>query len=340
MLDPQTEALLRELNAMTRNTETQAQKMDIAAARSGATATFARFAGAADRSDCCTLDMFLPGGDGEVPARFYWPAERNEKLMPIIMFFHGGGWSLGEIDSYDGLLQTLSALSGAGIISLDYRLAPEHPFPAGLEDCLAATRWVAQRLKAYGASSGRYAVMGDSSGGNLAAAVARRLRREGLRPPLAQFLLYPLLDLSKPHSAYPTRMKFGGGDFFLSRDAIDATANWYLPDDASPDDPDISPLLAEDIALSPPTVVLTAGFDPLRDEGRAYAQRLEDANAPVIFKCYETTIHGFLSFSGLDVAQQARIFLADQIKRWLISGEDKNKVKAQDAFTARKAANE
>lgn len=339
MLDPQTDKLLRELNAMTRDTESQAQVMDISAARCNAAATFARFAGK-ERSDCCVLDILLPGGDGEIPARFYWPVEGHAKLMPIILFFHGGGWSLGDLESYDGLLQTLCALSGAGFISIDYRLAPDHPFPAGLEDCLAATRWVAQNLKAYGAPSGRYAVMGDSSGGNLAAAVARRMRREGLCPPLAQFLLYPILDLSKPHTAYPSRIKFGDGDFFLSRDAIDATIGWYLSGNASPDDPDISPLLADDIALSPPTVVLTAGFDPLQDEGRAYAQRLNADDVPVVFECFESTIHGFMSFGVLDVAQRARALLAEQIKRWLISSESNLQRSIRNGFSAPMGTNE
>lgn len=318
MLDPQTDALLRELNAMTRETESQAQEMDVAAARIGAAAVFARFAGE-DRTDCEVSEIALPGGDGKIPARLYRPLERGSEPAPMVVFFHGGGWSLGDLDSYDGLIRALCARSGAGFISVDYRLAPEHPFPAGLKDCLAATQWIAQNLEAYGAARGRFALMGDSSGGNLAAAVSRRLSRDGGPRPLAQFLLYPVLDLSKPHSAYPSRMKFGDGAYFLSRDGIDATVGWYLNGAAQTEDPDISPLLTENIAAAPPAVVLTAGFDPLQDEARTYAQRLKAADVPVVFKCYDSTIHAFLSFGALDVAQHARGFLAEEIRRLLIS---------------------
>ncbi len=316
-LDQQTAELLGRLNAPAEGASEAAAEVSIAAARIGARAVWLMFAGD-DEAACRAEDIEVPGAAGPIPARLYRPLAPERKHLPLVLFLHGGGWSLGDLDSYDGLMRALCAGSGVAFLSLDYRLAPEHKFPAGLDDGLAAVRWLAQEAASLGADAGRLAVMGDSAGGNLAAVIAQSLA-DGSGPRLAaQFLLYPMLDVSVPHDAYPSRMAFGNGEYLLTRDAIDGAVAWYLDDPARVSDPRISPLLAQDLSGLPFTLLLTAGFDPLLDEARAYHARLRAAGVPTEFKCFETTIHAFLSFGVLDVAREARRFLARQVRARLL----------------------
>lgn len=220
---------------------------------------------------------------------------------------------MGDLDVYEPLLKDLCARSGALILSVDYRLAPEHKFPAGLEDGLAAVRWAADQAAKIGADPARLAVMGDSSGGNLAAVIAHKLRDDGGVRLASQFLLYPALDAASAHATYPSRVRFGDGSYLLSRRDIEVATAWYLDECTRADDPAVSPLLAENVAGLPPAVILTAGHDPLRHEAERYAARLADASVPALYRCFQTTIHAFLSFGVLEAAREGRTWLAERV---------------------------
>lgn len=314
MLEPQTRALLDALNEMTRTMRVGDVFDGATTARAQAAAIFKAFAGSSDDEDgVIAKEISVAGGDGERPARLY-RKEQPEQLPAVVVFFHGGGWCVGDLDSYDGLMRALCNLSGAVFISVDYRLAPEHGFPCGLDDALAATRWAMVNAQSLGCDAGRVMVMGDSAGGNLAAAVAQAVQTEGL-PLAAQYLLYPVIDASLPHEAYPSRMAFGNGDLFLSRDAIAGTAAWYLmAGRGTAADPRVSPINRQDLSGVAPAFILVAAFDPLRDEGLAYARRLQEAAVPVTTIVADGTIHGFLTFGDLDVCREMRREIANHIR--------------------------
>lgn len=315
MLDPQSRALLEDLNAMTRRMDISGADDLAVAARAQAATIFKAFAGSSpDEDGVCATAITVEGGDGDRPARLYCPETATRAAPPLVVFFHGGGWAVGDLDCYDGLMRALCRLSGAVFVSVDYRLAPEHGFPAGLEDALAATGWAARNSADLGCDPGRIMVMGDSAGGNLAAVVAQHARDRG--PRLAgQYLLYPVIDGSRPHEAYPSRMANGNGDLFLSRDAISGTLAWYLAAGSGvPSDPRVSPINAADLSGLAPAYVLVADHDPLRDEGLAYAERLGAAGTPVTTEVVQGTIHGFLTFGGLDVCHVTRRRIAEDIR--------------------------
>lgn len=241
-----------------------------------------------------TEDRSVEGPGGQIPVRIYRPQEAgDERRPPVVVYFHGGGFVLGGITSHDPICHRLSVEIPAVVVSVEYRLAPEHPFPAGLEDCLAVTRWCADHGALLEGDPSRLAVVGDSAGGNLAAVVARRCRDEGPRVG-AQVLVYPCTDLTGSH---PSRQANGQG-YLLTAQDMAWFEDCYL-DGAEPTDPDLSPLLAPDLANLPPALVLTAEFDPLRDEGEAYADRLRGAGVPVTCTRYEGMIHGFYGMNTL-----------------------------------------
>lgn len=239
----------------------------------------------------------IAGTAGPVPARLYYPAPASVggAALPLVLFFHGGGWIYGDLDSFDNMMRALCAGSGAAMLAADYRLAPEHPFPAGLDDCFDALEWAVQNAARLGVDPARIAVMGDSAGGNLAAAVTLRARAQGGPAIARQILLYPLLALDGEEDAYPSRRAFGNGDHLISRAGLVWAYGHYLRTPAGRASPLVSPLLEADLTGLPPALVLTAGFDPLRDEAHAYAGRLQAAGVAVDYRCFETTIHGFLS---------------------------------------------
>ena len=317
MLDRQTAGLLAELDRMTQAWIATGPDGSVSGSRAFAAEIFRAFAGAdRDETDCDVEVVAIAGGIGPRPARLYRP-RGGAAPTPVVVFFHGGGWVLGDLDSYDGLIRSLCVLSGAAFVSVDYRLAPEHPFPAGLDDALAATRWTAEHAHLLGADPGRLAVMGDSAGGNLAAVASQQASLAGGPAIAAQYLIYPMIDVSRPHAAYPSRDAYGGGDYFLTRAAIDGTLGWYLAHEGAADDPRVSPLLAPDLAGLPPTTIIVAGHDPLRDEARAYFDRLCGAGVDATYRAFDSTIHGFVSFGVLDVAQSARRELAAAIRHTL-----------------------
>lgn len=315
-LDEDAAAFLRELNAAAEGGPGFAE-LGIDAAREMSRALFTGFAPATEPA-AASEDLTLDGRDGPIRARLYRPAGMIAAVggAPLVLFLHGGGWALGDIDSYHELAGDLCARSGVALLSVDYRLAPEHPFPAGLNDCIDSLRWVVRNAASLGVDPARLAVMGDSAGGNLAAVVAHRLHAGGELALAVQYLIYPVLDVSRPHAAWPSRMDWGGGGYLLDRAAIDTTAAWYLPDETvRRDDPAVSPICIEDLTALPPTLLIAAGHDPLRSENEAFAARLKAAGVPTRFRCFDGAIHAFLSFPQLTTTQSARAWLAGAIRQ-------------------------
>lgn len=233
-------------------------------------------------------ELRLPGPAGPVGARFYVPPGADPSPGPLIVYYHGGGWVIGSLDSYDATARFLAASVTAPVLSVDYRLAPEHPFPAGFEDALAAFRWAAAEAAELGADPARIAVAGDSAGGNLAAAVSLYSRGDERRPAM-QALLYPVTDAVGGHRS---RQLFAEG-FFLTKGDMDLFESHCLPSREECADPRISVLRAEDLAALPPAYVATCGFDPLRDEGEEYAERMREAGVRVALRRHPGLTHGF-----------------------------------------------
>ncbi len=234
------------------------------------------------------------GPEGRLGARLYTPPSGRAPL-PLLVYFHGGGWVGGDLDTHDAPCRLLAARAGALILAVDYRRPPEHPFPAAVDDALAATGWAAEHAAELGADPARIAVGGDSAGGNLAAVATRLARDGGGALPVLQLLLYPVTDLSRKRASYRL---FAAG-FFLDEADMDWYRDLYLPDPAAAGDPRASPLIAEDLGGLPPAYVATAGFDPLRDEGEAYAEGLRAAGVPVALRRHAGLVHGFAMYAGL-----------------------------------------
>jgi acetyl esterase len=237
-----------------------------------------------------TTDLTIPGPDSPLPARHYRPT--MEGPAPLLVFFHGGGFVVGDIQSHDGLCRMISRDAAIQVLSVEYRLAPEHKAPAAIDDCLATYRWALEHAAELGAS--RVAVGGDSAGGNLAALVALRSRDNGIPQPALQVLLYPILDLSEDTRS---RNLFSDG-FFLSKQDRDWFADLYLGGtELAADNVRISPLKSADLSGLAPALVLTAGFDPLRDEGNEYAAALRSAGVTVDHRQFDSLTHGFASIA-------------------------------------------
>jgi acetyl esterase len=236
---------------------------------------------------------------GAVRARVYRDAAATGTL-PVIVFYHGGGFVLGSLRSHDGECRALALRTGAMVIAVDYRLAPEHPFPAAVDDGTAAYLWAVDNVASLGGNPDRMAIAGDSAGGNIAAVVALDLRDHPKRP-VHQCLVYPATDFTR---SSPSHQYFKEG-FFLTKKSIDWFLNSYVPAGTDLKHPRASPLYA-DLRGLPPATVITAGFDPLRDEGRAYAEALQKAGVPTEYRCHEGLVHGFFSMSeGIGAARVA-----------------------------------
>ncbi len=229
----------------------------------------------------------------DLTARLYVPDERDAPL-PLIVFLHGGGFVLGDLDSHDAPCRLLARHAGALVLSVDYRLAPEAPFPAAVEDAAAALRWATAHAGELGGDPERVAIAGDSAGGNLAAIASWQSAREGGPLPVLQLLVYPATDFV---AQAPSHAMFDEG-FLLVRRDMDWFSAQYLGA-TSGEDPRASILRAEDLSGLPPAIVVTAGFDPLRDEGEAYARRLRDAGVPVLLRRFPGLIHGFINLTGI-----------------------------------------
>lgn len=256
-------------------------------------------------------DRTIPGPAGAIPIRVYRPSAAA--TLPALVFFHGGGWVVGDIETHDTVCRHLAMRGACVVISVDYRLAPEHQFPAPVEDCVAATEWTAANAAALGIDPARLAVGGDSAGGNLAAVVALVARR-GDSPRLShQVLIYPATDAGMGH---PSIERCGEG-YLLTRDTMRWFYGQYLAASGEAADWRASPLLASDLSGVAPAYVLTAGYDPLCDEGDAYAARLLAAGVPVTHRRFERQIHGFITNGKVIRAADAAL---DEIAAWLKAG--------------------
>ena len=235
-------------------------------------------------------DLAAPGPLGPIPLRLYRPAGVASPA-PTLVYLHGGGWVIGDLDTHDVLCRQLADEAGCVVVAVDYRMGPEHRFPAAPDDCIAATRWLQAQAGALGLDATRFAVGGDSAGGNLAAVVCLAWRDAGEAVPLAfQLLIYPATDM---RAGAPSHTSNGQG-YVLTSDTIAYFQGHYLGRDQLTDWR-ASPLLHGNLAGLPPALVLTAGFDPLRDEGRQYADALSAAGSTAQYVCFERQIHGFIT---------------------------------------------
>jgi acetyl esterase len=243
-------------------------------------------------------DIDIPTRDGSVRARVYSP---SAAAPGVVVYYHGGGWVVGSVGAWDSSVRALAAASGCDVVSVDYRLAPEHVFPAAPDDAYDALAWIASPS---GLAGGRPVVVaGDSAGGNLAAVSALRARDSGGPAIALQVLVYPATDSALARRSY---LEYDGDEFILNRRDMVWFWDHYLPGRAARRHPDASPLRAEDLSGLPPAYIITAEHDPLRDEGFAYAERLRDARVPVEHRHYGSQIHGFFTFTGvLDDADKA-----------------------------------
>ncbi len=253
------------------------------------------------RTDVHVTGRTIPGSDGgpDLPVRIYRRfgvgIGRPQRRPSAIAYFHGGGWVVGNLDSHDASCRLVAAVTGCVVVAVDYRLAPEHPFPAAVEDALAAYAWVQRNHETLGTAPGRVGVMGDSAGGNLAAVVAQETRpgqrsaAADVPPPVAQCLVYPSVDARFVTESY----RVMGDGFLLTGEGMAAYRAHYVPDPADWETLRASPILCEDLAGVAPAVVVTAGFDPLRDEGDGYARALAAAGVEVEHRCYDDMVHGF-----------------------------------------------
>ena len=239
-------------------------------------------------------ELLADGSGGAIAMRFYKPATRRERqaaLLPALVYFHGGGWTIGDLDTHDVLCRQLANAARCAVLSVNYRMGPEHRFPAAVDDCLAATHWAARNAERLGLDASRIAVGGDSAGGNLAAVVAIEARNAGDLPLAFQLLVYPATDMRCVHPSHKTN----GRGYLLENATISYYHDHYIDDAAHDLDWRASPLLCDDLSKLPPALVLTAGFDPLRDEGLAYADALSAAGNRCSYLCFERQIHGFIT---------------------------------------------
>ena len=246
-------------------------------------------------------NLTIPGPAGEIPVRIYRPSA--EDGLPVCLYFHGGGFVIGSLESHDPICRELAASANVTIVSVDYRLAPEHAFPAGIEDCWAATQWVAAHGEELRVDASRLAVAGDSAGGNLAAVMTLRARDAGGPSISFQLLIYPATS----HEEFPSRAHPDTQTLFLNLELMRWFWQNYVPENFDPDSPELSPLLAEDLSGLPPALVVTAECDPLRDEGEAYAKRLLEAGVAVEYRQIDAMPHAFFHMAGALPAAKATI---------------------------------
>jgi acetyl esterase len=247
-------------------------------------------------------NFVVPGAEQPVFARLYVPQDRqlarNQKL-PVVVFFHGGGWTLGSPALYEPVTRALARQIPALVLSVDYRLAPEDPFPAAVRDADAVLRWVLGHAEEFGGDPTRIVVAGDSAGGTLATVAARHTRAQDGPPVVFQALFYPSVNISS--TDYDSYRQYGS-DYLLTRKAVERFREFYLPNPSDWTHPDASPLLAEDLSGMPPALVIGAGCDPLRDEGRAYVQKLREHGNQVLYWLEPQLTHAFLNLYNFEPA--------------------------------------
>jgi len=309
-VDPQAQALLDQIAAM----ETpEIPTLAVPEARQSL-ATLATLQGE-PVAIAAVEERSLPGPLGPIPVRIYRPIQGAR--LPALVYFHGGGWVLGGLDTHDGICRALAQGAGCVVVSVDYRLAPEHKFPAAAEDAYAAARWVAANAATLDVDAARIAVGGDSAGGNLAAVVSLMARDRGGPGLCYQLLIYPVTDAPRDNASY----RENATGYLLTRDAMQWFWQHYARGEADRRNPYAAPLQAQDLRGLPPALVLTAEYDPLRDEGEAYAARLRDAGVSVELVRYDGMIHSFLQMTGvLDQAKRAVHRVTDALRAALAHG--------------------
>jgi len=300
VLAPEMQALVRVAGLARDESASAYGKLTPAQARARIRAAAAA-AASPKRSQPTVNDLAIPAPAGSIPARFYEPPGLGIEDRPLIVYFHGGGWTIGDLDTCDSVCRFLALEVPATVLSVEYRLAPEHPFPAAVEDALGAFRWAASGNERLGVDPSRIGVAGDSAGGNLAAAVSLLARDDGGPSPAMQALIYPVTDAV---GGQPSRDRFAKG-FLLTKADMDWFERHYLPDGSDHADPRVSVLRADDLAGLPPAYVTTAGFDPLRDEGEAYAERLREAGVEVTLRRHPGLIHGFANMTAVSSTARA-----------------------------------
>ena len=242
---------------------------------------------------------YITGRSHSVPARLYLPTVRDNAAA-LMVYYHFGGGVIGSLESCHRLCALIAKEAGAPVLSIDYRLAPEHKFPAGLDDCIAAYSWAVDNAARYGAPVGKAAVGGDSMGGHFSAIIAQEFRRT--KPPVLQLLIYPAVDFM---SETPSMHDFADA-WPLTAETIDYFMKQYLSESVDPSDPRVSPIRTQDLRGLAPALIYTAGFDMLLDQGAAYAERLNDAGVKAQYHCFESLPHGFVAFpSAAPAAEQA-----------------------------------
>jgi acetyl esterase len=261
-------------------------------------------------------DLQADGPHGVIPLRLYRPVAAGS--LPVLVYYHGGGWVIGDLETHDTLCRELAIAAGCAVVAVDYRMGPEHRFPAAVDDCIAATRWVRREAAALQLDASRLAVGGDSAGGNLAAVVSLAARDAGDLPIAFQLLIYPATDMRRTAASHISN----GEGYLLTRDTLAYFHDHYITDAAQDLDWRASPLLHSDLSRLPPALVLTAGFDPLRDEGLAYAERLSAAGNRCSYVCFERQIHGFITMGRVIAEADTAVALcAAEVRRAFAAGE-------------------
>ncbi len=297
-LDPQVQAFLEQMQALNLP---PLNAMTVEEARTAASAMSEMHG---EPEPVASVDnLGVPGPAGEIPVRVYTPEQSGP--LPVLVYFHGGGWVIGDLETHDPLCRSLCNAGGCIVASIDYRLAPEHKFPAAAEDAYAAARWVAEHTTELGGDPQRVAVGGDSAGGNLAAVVALMARDRRGPEIVCQLLIYPVTDSGCDTASY----RDNGDGYFLTAEMMRWFWDQYVSGDADRHNAYAAPLRSRDLRDLPPAVVITAEFDPLRDEGEAYAARLREAGVAVQLKRYDGMIHGFFGMGNL--IDQARTAVDD-----------------------------
>ncbi|HKV57270.1 MAG TPA: alpha/beta hydrolase [Ktedonobacteraceae bacterium] len=298
-LDPQVQGLL---DTMAATASPPLYSMSVEDARAGLLGMAAL--GGEPQAVGSVEDRKIPGPESQIPVRIYTPEGTGP--FPLLVYFHGGGWVLGNIDSHDAVCRAFTNAAGCITISVDYRLAPEAKFPAAPEDCYAATLWTAENASSINGDATRVAIGGDSAGGNLTAVVALMARDRG-GPKLAyQLLIYPVTD---HYTLNTPSYQANAEGYFLTKDDMVWFWDLYVSSVDDTKHPHASPLQAQDLSNLPPAMVITAEYDPLRDEGEMYAARLREAGNQVTARRYDGMIHGFVSFSG--AVQQGKQAIED-----------------------------